>query len=91
MESASIAFDRSPFALGLHVPARRGRYSTGIEHHPDSPANLRVGRFSQGIEQRPDAAMRLGCFADGIAQQPGVASALRHGSFANGYELIARR
>jgi hypothetical protein len=93
MESASIALDRSPFFLGLHLPGLRGRFSTGIEQHPDSPANLRVGRFSSGIEQHPEAPinLRVGCFSDGIAQHPPVAGRLRHGSFADGYELIAQR
>ena len=33
-----------------------GRYSTGIEQHPDWPANNRVGSFATGIAREEAAA-----------------------------------
>ena len=70
MESASLAAVLTqPPHLSIALPGHigRGRFSTGIEQHPDTPVKMRVGRFSDGIERLPDAAgtLRLGSFADG--------------------------
>lgn len=41
-----------------------GRFSTGAERVPDSPAERHVGRFSSGIEQFTSQG-RIASFADG--------------------------
>ena len=65
-----------------------GRVSAGMEQLPDTAAKQRVGRFSEGIEQRQHGERRTGRFSDGIEQLPRAASALRRGSFAEGYGRV---
>jgi hypothetical protein len=67
-------------------PSPVGRFSTGIEHLPDTPDKCRVGRFCDGIARSPENPERLpvGRFSTGIerAASPG---SRRAGSFADGY------
>jgi hypothetical protein len=86
MESAGLLIGRRPRPLSR--PSLSGRYSRGIERDPETPAKQRVGRFCDGIAHgAPDAT--IGRFSTGIERVPDVA-ALRVGSFADGFELVAR-
>ena len=60
-----------------------GRYSTGMEQHPDSPANNRVGSFATGMA-REEAALHVGRFSAGMEQHPDSPANNRVGSFATG-------
>jgi nucleotide-binding universal stress UspA family protein len=66
----------------------RGRFSTGIEQLPDTPAKRREGRFSNGFEQRPVTPdkLHIGSFSDGIAQMPQTVAARRVGSFSDSHD-----
>jgi hypothetical protein len=66
---------------------RRGRFSSGNEARPDTPAKVRVGRYSQGAERLPDSPrkLRVGRFSTGSERRPDAPDKLRRGSFADGY------
>jgi hypothetical protein len=60
-----------------------GRFSTGIEQHPDWPANNRVDSFAARIV-REEPALHIGRFSIGIEQHPDWPANNPVGSFATG-------
>jgi hypothetical protein len=88
--SAAVDVTRSDITTPM-LPVNNGtagRFSTGIEQLPDSPAKRREGRFSDGFEQRPVTRdkLHIGSFSDGIAQLPEAAAARRVGSFSDSHD-----
>jgi hypothetical protein len=63
-----------------------GRFSTGMEQLPETPAKARIGRFSDGMEQLHDssALQRVGRFSAGMELSSEAPETLRVGSFADG-------
>jgi hypothetical protein len=59
-----------------------GRFSTGIEQHPDSPDNRQVGTFATGIASA--APLRVGRFSTGIERDADSPANRRIGSYAAG-------
>jgi hypothetical protein len=60
-----------------------GRYSMGMEQHPDSPDNNRLGSFAAGMA-RAETALHVGRFSAGMEQHPDSPANNRVGSFATG-------
>jgi hypothetical protein len=94
MQSVAIPADHRPRRQAPHRdPGDQpcGRFSFGIERLADSEAKHHVGRFCDGIAAPViDGEFLVGHFSTGIERDPAAPSVLRHGSFADGYELVGR-
>lgn len=82
--------DQQTTCESVRDTGRAGRFSTGLEALPPTPAKLHRGKYSEGVERFPASPdnRHPGRFSDGGERLPETPAKVRRGSFADAQHRV---